>query len=37
MNHRLKDKAATLSATSLQGDREEGVKGQAEPRLIPNE
>lgn len=36
MNHRLKDKAATLSATSLQGDRDEGVKGQDEPRPVPN-
>lgn len=25
MNHRLKDKAATLSATSLRGHRDEGV------------
>lgn len=36
MNHRLKDKAATLSAMSLQGDNDEGVGGQAEPSLVPN-
>ena len=32
MNHRLKDKAATLSATSLQGDKDEGVRGQVPDR-----
>lgn len=37
MNHRLKDKAATLNATSLQGDKDEGVRGQAEPRLVPKD
>lgn len=36
MNHRLKDKAAMLRATSLQGDKNRGVRGRAAPSLVPN-